>query len=88
MEGTRNILLLDSDEQSAQDIQRFLKVSAYAFTLSHASDIQEALNYVKNRRPDLILLDAQLVMQKEFSLLKQLTQKENISPDHSSLVSL
>lgn len=78
MEGTRNILLLDSDEQSAGDIQRFLKVSAYAFTLSHASDIQEGLNYVRNRKPDLILLDANMGTQKDFAALKQLTQKNSI----------
>ncbi|HRG90161.1 MAG TPA: ATP-binding protein [Chitinophagales bacterium] len=78
MEGTRNILLLDSDEQSAGDIQRFLKVSAYAFTLSHASDIQEGLNYVRNRKPDLILLDANMGTQKDFTALKQLTQKNSI----------
>ncbi|HLP52999.1 MAG TPA: ATP-binding protein [Chitinophagales bacterium] len=78
MEGTRNILLLDSDEQSASDIQRFLKVSAYAFTLSHASDIQEGLNYVRNRKPDLILLDAAMGSQKDFAVLKQLTQKSGI----------
>lgn len=78
MEGTRNILLLDSDEQSAGDIQRFLKVSAYAFTLSHASDIQEGINYVRNRKPDLILLDANMGTQKDFAALKQLTQKNSI----------
>lgn len=78
MEAGRTILLLDSDERSAQDIQRFLKVSAYAFALSHASDIQEALNYVRNRRPDLILLDANFTEQKDFALLKQLAQSEHI----------
>jgi signal transduction histidine kinase/DNA-binding NarL/FixJ family response regulator len=78
MEGTRNILLLDSDEQSASDIQRFLKVSAYAFTLSHASDIEEGLNYVRHRKPDLILLDANLARQKNFAALKQLIQKNGV----------
>ena len=78
MQGTRNILLLDHDEQSAQDIQRFLKVSAYAFTLSHASSVAEGLNYLKNRKPDLILLDADLLQQIDFAIFKQLMLKENI----------
>src|ERR1043165_538066 len=78
MESTRSILLLDSDEHSAQEIQRFLKVSAFAFSLSHASDIAEGLNYIKNRKPDLILLDARLMHQKDFALFKQFAQKENI----------
>ena len=78
MQGIRNILLLDSNEQSAQDIQRFLKVSAYAFTLSHASDIAEGLNYLRNRMPDLILLDAELLHQANFTTFKQLAQQANI----------
>ena len=78
MDAIRNILLLDSDAQSAQDIQRFLKVSAYAFTLSHASDAEEGINYLKNRKPDLILLDAALVNNTQFDQFKQLAQKQNI----------
>jgi signal transduction histidine kinase len=78
MEAGRTILLLDSDERSAQDIQRFLKVSAFAFALSHASDIQEAMNYVRNRRPDLILLDTNFTDQKDFAALKETVQKEHI----------
>jgi len=78
MATTRSILLLDSDEQSAQDIQRFLKVSAYTFALSHASNLAEGLNYLKNRKPDLILLDAALTNQTDFVAFKQLVHKENI----------
>jgi DNA-binding response OmpR family regulator len=44
-------------------------VSAFAFTLSHASDVTEGLNYLKNRKPDLILLDAELMKQPDFSAL-------------------
>ncbi|MCW5907714.1 MAG: response regulator [Chitinophagales bacterium] len=58
MAQQRSILLLDTDEKSAQDIQRFLKVSAFAFGLSHAADTDDALSYLKNHQPNLILLDA------------------------------
>lgn len=50
----------------------------FAFTLSHASDVTEGLNYLKNRKPDLILLDAELMKQPDFSAFKQLVQKENV----------
>lgn len=78
MTSPRNILLLDNDEQSAQDIQRFLKVSAYAFAVSHASDVNEGLNYLKNRKPDLVLLDGDLLRKKEFATLKSIADREKI----------
>ena len=78
MDTSRNILLLDSNEQSALDIQRFLKVSAYTFTVSHASDIAEGLNYLRSRKPDVVLLDADLMQQKDFAQFKQTISKENI----------
>lgn len=78
MEQNKNILLLDGDEQSAQDIQRFLKVSAYAFTISHAGDLSEGLNYLKGRKPDLILLDGGLTDKKDFGAFRSLTEREKI----------
>lgn len=67
----RSILLLDNNEQSAQDIQRFLKVSAFAFTVSHASGIEEAQNYLKNHAPDLVLLDANFASLPEYGVVRK-----------------
>ena len=78
MEGNHNLLLLEADEQSALDIQRFLKVSAYTFSVSHATDVQEGLNYLRTRKPDLVLLDAQLSKVKEYEAFKQVVAKEKI----------
>lgn len=78
MQGTQNILLLDGNEQSAQDIQRFLKISAYTFALSHVASLQEGINYLKSRKPDLILLDAELLADKDFPTFKSLVQKDNV----------
>ncbi len=78
MEFNHNILLLDADEQSAQDIQRFLKVSTYTFGVSHATDVQEGLNYIRNRRPDIILLDTRLADSNGFDAFKQQVSKEKI----------
>lgn len=71
-------MLLDADEQSAQDIQRFLKVSAYTFSLSHASDIPETLNYLKSRRPDIVLTDAGIAGKKDFASVKIILDKHKI----------
>lgn len=76
--SSHNILLLDSDEQSALDIQRFLKVSAYTFTVSHATNILEGINYLKSRKPDVVLLDATFAEGREFAPFKQFMAKENI----------
>ena len=78
MESNHNILLLDGDEQSALDIQRFLKVSAYTFSISHATDVSEGLNYLRTRKPDLILLDSQLARVKDFDAFKRQVNKEKI----------
>lgn len=78
METAKTILLLDADEQSAQDIQRFLKVSAYTFTVSHASDIPETLNYLKNRRPDIVLTDAGIAGKKDFASVRLVLDKHKI----------
>ncbi|MCX6199272.1 MAG: ATP-binding protein [Bacteroidetes bacterium] len=76
--SSHNILLLDGDEQSAIDIQRFLKVSAYTFTVSHASTLLEGVNYLKSRKPDVVLLDATFAEGREFAPFKQFMAKENV----------
>ena len=78
MESNHNILLLDGDEQSALDIQRFLKVSAYTFGVSHVTHVPEALNYLRTRKPDIVLLDAQLANSPDFGALKQQLEKDKV----------
>ncbi|MBL0310543.1 MAG: response regulator [Bacteroidetes bacterium] len=78
LEKARNILLLDSSEQSAQEIQRFLKASAHVFSLSHAPGVEEGLNYLKNRKPDVVLLDSEITGDKNFSALRQWLKSQNI----------
>lgn len=78
MQVTHNILLLDGDEQSALDIQRFLKASSYAFNLNHASDIPEGANFLSRHRPDLILLDADMVDKNEFQSFRQVAARADI----------
>jgi nitrogen-specific signal transduction histidine kinase/DNA-binding NarL/FixJ family response regulator len=78
MNPAHSILLLDSNEQSALDIQRFLKVSPHTFVVSHASDIQEGINYLKSRKADLILLDAEMIKGNDFVSFRQTSGKDNI----------
>ena len=76
MEQNHNILLLDNDEQSALDIQRFLKVSAYTFGVSHVTQVQEGLGYLRTRKPDVVLLDAQLAQGKDYETLRAQLHQE------------
>lgn len=78
MDTNGNILLLDHDENSAQEIQRFLKAGPHAFSLSHAPGADEGLNYMKQRRPDLILMDSSITGDNNFPALKKWVQQENI----------
>ncbi|MDB5282638.1 MAG: Diguanylate cyclase/phosphodiesterase & domain with sensor, partial [Bacteroidota bacterium] len=73
-----HILLLDNDEQSARDILRFLKVSAYTFGVSHATSLQEGLSYIKNHRPDIVLLDTSFVNESDFGSFRQILEKGDI----------
>ncbi len=57
---------------------RFLKVSAYSFSVSHASSSGEAVNYLNNRKPDLVLLDAAIFTDKDYPQLNTLLHRENV----------
>ena len=78
MPPAHTILLLDEDEQSAMNIQRFLKASTYEFNLNHASDIHEGANFLKNHQPDLILLDAAMVNKGDFNQFRQAALRSDI----------
>ncbi len=71
MDTTINILLLDADEQSAEETKSALKADGFAVNVSHASEIADGRNYLNNRKPDLILLDSNMVSRKDFSSLEK-----------------
>ena len=60
------------------EIQRFLKVSPHSFAFSHVASVAEGLNYLKNRKHDLILLDAAMLKESNFFMFKHEKAKENI----------
>jgi nitrogen-specific signal transduction histidine kinase/CheY-like chemotaxis protein len=78
MDTVKNILLIEGDERSAQDVLRFLKVSGYMFSVSHVSDISDALNYFHTRKPDLVLLDSVFAADKDFNALKSVFQRDSV----------
>jgi signal transduction histidine kinase/DNA-binding NarL/FixJ family response regulator len=78
LERERHILLIDADEQSAQDIRRFLKISAYAFSVEYAQNVQDGLRQMEATRPDIILLDGDVVKESSFAAFKQQIENENI----------
>lgn len=78
MANNRSILLLDANDKSAQDIQRFLKVSAFAFSLSHAAGVQEATDYLKNYQPDLVLLDAGFAEMPKYDSIRKTLDEHRI----------
>jgi signal transduction histidine kinase len=78
MAYNRSILLLDTNDKSAQDIQRFLKVSAFTFALSHAAGVQEALDYLKNHRPELVLLDGAFPDLPKYDSVKNILEQNKV----------
>lgn len=77
MKSAQSILIVDADEQSAKEIMRLLSTQA-AFSVSYANDAEAAMTYLRNQKPDLILLDEDLLRQPGFTTLKQNAQFANI----------
>lgn len=78
MDSTPNILLLDGNPQSAQEIQRFLKAGAHHLQVNHTPILKEGIASVRSKHPDLVLLDAQMTAAAGFDTLKNLIENHHI----------
>lgn len=77
MKSTCSILIVDADERSANEMMRLLNAhSAFTFSYAHDSDAGNAI--LKKNKPDLILLDADLLQHSGFDVFKQSVQGRNI----------
>ncbi|HWB63299.1 MAG TPA: response regulator [Chitinophagales bacterium] len=61
METQKNILLLDGDLQSAQEVLDTLHKNSQTFKVSHAFDIEGGIKYLNSGPIDVVLLSGQLV---------------------------
>ena len=70
MEELTNILLLDANADSADKIQQSLQSNGHAFKVNHAITLQQGLILLKTSSPDVVLLDGDLIENKEFHSVK------------------
>ena len=78
MDSARNILLLDGNEQSALEIQRFLKAGGHAFVVNHSTILKDGIASLRNGRPDLVLVDAQMTGATGFETFRHLLESNHI----------
>jgi signal transduction histidine kinase len=78
MHSTRNILLLDANEQSAREIQRFLKAGGHSFAVNHTAVLKDGIASLRNAQPDLVLVDVQMTAATGFDTLKHLLLSKHI----------
>ena len=70
-----NILIIDDSETNLVLLEAILETDG--FVVQKAASVKEALRHIKNRIPDLILLDLLMPNENGFDLLKKLKSSEN-----------
>jgi DNA-binding NarL/FixJ family response regulator len=78
VDAQKNILLLDSDAQSAQQILNSLGASEQGFNVSHLPDISSGITYLENSSPDLVLLDGNLIGTDNFASVKNMLAESQV----------
>ena len=78
MDSARNILLLDGNEQSALEIQQFLKAGTYPFVVNHTTILKDGIASLRSSQPDLILIDAQMHGATGFDTFRHLIENSHI----------
>ncbi len=72
VEGVRDVLVVDDDRGFVQMIARFLETAEEPYSVRWAYDGAEALDRIRERRPDLVLLDLVMPVMDGFATLQAL----------------
>ncbi len=78
MKSVKNILLLDTDSQSAGHIINTLSIGKDSFAIKHAGGVTEGLSYLQNTAPDLVLLDGNMAELGDFAAVQSKLSEQNI----------
>jgi two-component system LytT family response regulator len=71
----KKILIVDDEKMARDRIKRFLTSLANEIFISEAENAQEALEKIKNNKPDIIFLDIQMPVMTGFDLLYQIEDR-------------
>ncbi len=76
MEYRKKVLVVDDDKKLTEIIERYL--SQYEFKVFVANDGKEFENIIKDKKPDLILLDVMLPGESGFDILREVQKSFDI----------
>lgn len=76
MEYRKKILVVDDDKKLTEIIERYL--SQYEFKVFVANDGKEFENIIKDKKPDLILLDVMLPGESGFDILREVQKNFDV----------
>src|SRR4030042_3435061 len=76
MEYRKKILVVDDDKKLTEIIERYL--SQYEFKVFIANDGKEFENIIKDKKPDLILLDVMLPGESGFDILREVQKNFDV----------
>ena len=69
--ANKNILLVDDNQEALRLFSRMLEVSEAKYTVIRATNGQRALSLIRQRRPDVILLDLMMPGMDGFHVLEE-----------------
>lgn len=75
MKNKKTILLCEDEEFVARSYIRKLEIEGY--TVVHARNGQEVIDYLKTLRPNLILLDLMMPLKTGFEVLKDIQEGDD-----------
>lgn len=76
MEYRKKVLVVDDDKKLTEIIERYL--SQYEFKVFVANDGKEFENIIKDKKPDLILLDVMLPGESGFDILREVQKNFDV----------
>jgi CheY-like chemotaxis protein len=79
LEEIQNILIVDDDRGFVQLVERVLQVTGRAFHLDWAYDGEDGLQAMRERRPDVVLLDLMMPGLDGFQVLEQMQSEPELA---------
>lgn len=86
MESGKHILVVEDDKMTARLL--VYRLQALGYKVEHINDGIEGFNYIKEQKPDLIVLDVMLPGMSGFEILENLNSSEDVNISDLNVIML
>lgn len=86
MKSGKHILIVEDDKMTARLL--VYRLQALGYTVEHINDGIEGFNYIKEQKPDLIVLDVMLPGMSGFEILENLNSSEDVDISKLNVIML